>query len=871
MAPVHVGPDSQLGRYVVDARIGSGGMGEVWRARDPRIGRTVAIKVLPAELRADAERLQRFEQEARAVGALSHPNLLVLFDVGQHDGSPYLVTELLDGESLRSRLRGGPLSARTALRIAADVARGLAAAHGTGIVHRDVKPDNLFITADGRVKILDFGVAKLRRDLDQDDTATITSSPETQAGAVIGTPGYMAPEQLTSREIDARTDLFALGVVLHEMLTGERPFAADHAAEEQAQILRGAPAPVIGVSAAIESVVLRCLEKRPEARFQSASDLAFALDALVATDTPSDRRSGANEALPPTATAAPARRRGPIAALVAATVAGATAATIVSGLVRARDPDPPSWPSLPGGGAVWRRITYRAGASWPGRFSPDGRSVLFSETRDHFLQAHIIRTELAAPTRQDLGLVGKLAGVSADGELALITEGADHRPTLVRGFPGAGGPRVVTPAVDAGWGPSNELIVVRRDDAGWTIEYPLGTPVVHHADGVYAYPRVSPDDKLIAFAEKPSPSETRGHVVIVDRTGAPVARSPEHDGVVGIVWAPGGREIWFSTWTSNAADNGLFALDLAGHERLLFHNAGVFTLEDLARDGRLLMRRIEDRTRLFVMDRGQPARDATWFDNTDVQGISAARDLIAFAESGGTGQTREGYATYVARGSDPPALATHAYVSALVPDGSALIRITGDADPLSRVSLGAGTSKMLPRGAVKRVDIADPLQVSLDGRWLVFRGAVADGPMRLWLQDLDGGEPRPIGPPTVRAGHHPISPDGAWVAIAAAAGGVQLISTTGAADRTLAGALRDTPIAFSADRASLFVLNLAAPGHPIDRVDLASGAHTPWMQLPVPSDAWPDYIRIAIDPSGETVAFSTLTQQADLFVVEPPR
>src|SRR5262249_42651130 len=160
--------------------------GEVWRARDPRIGRTVAIKVMSSDLHTDADRLRRFEQEARAVGALSHPNLLVLFDVGQHEGSPYLVTELLEGQSLRARLAGGALPARTALRIAADVARGLAAAHGAGIVHRDVKPDNLFTTADGRVKILDFGVAKLRREMaDQGGAPTITSSPETHAGAII--------------------------------------------------------------------------------------------------------------------------------------------------------------------------------------------------------------------------------------------------------------------------------------------------------------------------------------------------------------------------------------------------------------------------------------------------------------------------------------------------------------------------------------------------------------------------------------------------------------------------------------------------------------------------------------------------------------
>ena len=275
-------PGKRLGPYEIVAPLGAGGMGEVYRARDTRLGRDVAVKVLPAEFAQDAERLRRFEQEARALAALNHPNILFVLDVGEQEGNPFVVTELLEGESLRERLNGGPLPPAKAVEFGVQIAQGLAAAHEKGIVHRDLKPENLFVTKEGRVKILDFGLARLRQheasELEGLSEAATADSP-TREGKVLGTPGYMAPEQVRGRPVDARTDLFAFGVVLYEMLAGKRAFAGDTAADTQSAILSKDPDPLPPVTPqSLDRVVKRCLEKRPEDRYHTAHELILALE-----------------------------------------------------------------------------------------------------------------------------------------------------------------------------------------------------------------------------------------------------------------------------------------------------------------------------------------------------------------------------------------------------------------------------------------------------------------------------------------------------------------------------------------------------------------------------------------------------------------
>jgi len=275
---------TKLGPYEIVSPLGAGGMGEVYRCRDPRLKREVAIKVLPQAFSLDADRLRRFEQEALATAALNHPNILAVFDIGTIEGSPYVVSELLEGETLRERLRSGSIAVRKALDYALQIAHGLAAAHEKGIIHRDLKPENLFVTKDGRVKILDFGLAKLTQDEPGTHTSLPTATHGTEAGVVMGTAGYMSPEQVRGIALDPRSDIFSFGAILYEMLSGKRAFHGDTAADTMSAILKEDPPDLNetnrNVSPALERVVQHCLEKNPEQRFHSARDVAFDLETL---------------------------------------------------------------------------------------------------------------------------------------------------------------------------------------------------------------------------------------------------------------------------------------------------------------------------------------------------------------------------------------------------------------------------------------------------------------------------------------------------------------------------------------------------------------------------------------------------------------
>ncbi len=292
---------SKLGPYEIQSPLGAGGMGEVYRARDTRLGRDVALKILPESFAREPDRLHRFEQEARAVAALNHPNILAIFDTGQENGSPFLVSELLEGETLREILDGGALPQRKAIDYGVQIAQGLAAAHEKGIVHRDLKPENIFVSRDGRIKILDFGLAKLAQSGPVSDSVTLTHS-QTAAGVVLGTASYMAPEQVRGDGVDARTDIFAFGAVLYEMLSGTRAFRRDTTAETMTAVLKEDPAELADpghvVSPALDRIVRRCLEKNPEQRFHSAKDLSFALSALSGSDTAAARIAAAPSRIP---------------------------------------------------------------------------------------------------------------------------------------------------------------------------------------------------------------------------------------------------------------------------------------------------------------------------------------------------------------------------------------------------------------------------------------------------------------------------------------------------------------------------------------------------------------------------------------------
>ena len=428
---------SKLGPYEIQSPLGAGGMGEVYRARDTRLNRDVAIKILPASYSADPERLQRFAQESRAAAALNHPNILSIYDIGETNGAPYVVSELLEGETLRDRLRNGPLSSRKAIDYAQQIARGLAAAHEKGIVHRDLKPENLFITNDGRAKILDFGLAKFTRP--DADAANIsgdapTMQVATEVGTVMGTAGYMSPEQVRGKVADSRSDIFSFGAILYEMLSGKRAFHGDSAADTMSAILKEEPPDLAEtnrtITPALERIVRHCLEKNPAERFQSARDAAFNLEAL--TDVSSSSRSGVK--------ALPEEKSTPrwVLPLVGAMLLIASWAGIYLLARRGR----------PTAAPVFHEITFRNGTILAARFAPDGQTIIYGGSWDG--RPHeLFSTRFDSTDSRPIGLTDtQILSISSSGEMAVALHPVNSGPfaqagTLARVPIGGGAPREV--------------------------------------------------------------------------------------------------------------------------------------------------------------------------------------------------------------------------------------------------------------------------------------------------------------------------------------------------------------------------------------------------------------------------------------------
>ncbi len=595
---------AKLGPYEVTGALGAGGMGEVYRARDERLKRDVAIKVLPSSYSQDADRLRRFEQEAQSAGGLNHPNITAVHDLGSHDGSPYIVTELLEGETLRARMSGGALSVRKATDYAIQTAKGLAAAHEKGIVHRDLKPENLFVTNDGRVKILDFGLAKLTQaDGAAGPQTNLPTAAGTEPGVVLGTLGYMAPEQVKGKAADARSDIFAFGAILYEMLSGSRAFHRDTAAETMSAILREDPPDLSAtnknVQPGLERVVRHCLEKNPEERFHSAHDLAFDLEAL----------SGS------TGSAAVAKDvRGPSARPTWLLLAGTALATaLVCGVAaffairKAGERPPPSF----------RQLTYRRGQIFSARFAPDGQTVMYSGAWDgKTMEIFVGRPE--SPESRAFGLAdAEVLSISKSGEMAVslnrINPGGFRRTGTLAQLSVAGGaaPREILKEVEcADWGPDGKtLAIARAVPGGMRIEYPIGK-VVYETSGWVGHLRVSPDGNSVAFIDHPTPNDDGGSVAAVDRAGKKRSLSMPFATAQGLAWSPDGSEVWFTA--AEIGGNRSLYVTRSGDVRLRVRVPGNLTLQDISREGRMLVNR--DTQRNEILSRGAGRHEGTRAD-----------------------------------------------------------------------------------------------------------------------------------------------------------------------------------------------------------------------------------------------------------------
>jgi hypothetical protein len=617
---VRLVPGSKLGPYEVLSVVGAGGMAEVYRARDGRLGREVALKVVNESLASSPDLVRRFEQEARIAGSLNHPNIVAVYDVGVQDGAPYFVTELLEGESLRQRMSRGRIPLATALDWGIQLAHGLAAAHRRGVVHRDVKPENVFITPGGQLKLLDFGIAKLAEEVRGGPRgmmeATVTPGGDsTRPGSVLGSPGYMSPEQVRGDAVDSRTDIFSLGAVLHELLSGERAFPGTSLVESGHAILNEDPRSLpASIPSSVGQVVLRCLQKEPEHRFQQATDLAFALEIVRNPTAP----------VPSLTT----RRRSFFTPALLGVLGLAAVVAALFWRWRPLSADAPRVEVQP--------VIHRLGAVRAARFSPDGR-VIFTASFEGKPEEVFGKTS-ASVEPQSLGLTDALlAGVSSSGDLALLVDPRFTRPFSMHGtlarVGGVGGtPRELVEHVEfADWSPTGELAVVRDVSAVNTLEYPVGK-VLFQTTGWISNPRFSPTGDRIAFLHHPLFNDDMGEPMFVDLQGHSNVLAARWPRVLGLAWSPDGSEVLFTA--GRIVRNVLVAVSGEGSTRELYTSPGDLRLEDVAPDGTVLATEQLERSEVGYSSAGQKEQATlTWGNWANAVARVTDDGTVLFSES----------------------------------------------------------------------------------------------------------------------------------------------------------------------------------------------------------------------------------------------
>jgi len=849
-------PGSKLGPYEILAGLGAGGMGEVYRAHDPRLGREVAIKILPAGSAGDSECMRRFEQEARATAALNHPNILAVFDIGSQDNSPYIVSELLEGETLRARLIGGPLPVRKAVDYALQIVRGLATTHDHGILHRDLKPENIFITRDGHVKILDFGLAKLTMPEQGASglSAEATLDSVTSRGVLLGTLGYMSPEQCRGAVVDARSDLFSFGAVLYEMLSGRRAFRGDTMADTISSILKEDPP---GLSATgrdvpqmLERIVHHCLEKDPAARFQSARDIAFALESL----------STAASTAPMLATTAPKSKKSwLVPSLSAVIVALVVAVALLLVHENAPSPEPPSY----------HQLTFGREFISSARFAPDQRTIIYSSARIG-MQTELFSLAPDSHAPVSLGLKdADLQSISPAGEMLLIQKprelGRNVKVGLLARAPlsGAAPHPLMSDVVGADWGPNDQIAVAHYVDGHFRIEYPMGHVLYEPATGWLTNVRVSPRGGWVAFAEHPTLGDSAGNVVMVDSSGRKRTLSSRQSSIEEVNWAPSGKEVWFTS-AEESTKFQLWAADLSGHTRVVDRIPATPTLYDIARDGRVLLGENIFRILAYVRGIGQNReQDVTIQNWSDASAISPdGRQVLLNEEGANSGPDYDVYVR-ASNGAAPERLGNGVGYD-FSPDmkwvlSSLILHIPRQ---LFLIPLGPGETKQITHDSIDR----SYARFLPDGKNVVFSGTEPGHKSRIYVQAIDSGTARPISPEGV-SGFVPTA-DGKFVF--GFSDSVALYPVDGqGAPRLVPGIHPDEAIfSVSRDGRSALVGVLGSYSADVMRVDLATGRRELFKKIGPSDPAGVDLLDAAFTPDGKFYAYSYFNALSQLYLVE---
>ena len=732
-----------VGHYRVLEKIGAGGMGEVFRARDERLGREVALKLIRPASSDNPDHLQRFEQEARAAAALNHPNILAIYDVGFEGTTPYIVSELLVGKTLRQRLSEGPLPTREAAGYAIQIAQALTAAHERHIVHRDLKPENLFLTADSRIKILDFGVAKLQPPIEEGRSIE-SMTTVTKHGALIGTVAYMSPEQLRGKAVDHRSDIFSFGAILYEMLTGVRAFHGETEVDTMTAVLREEPSSAALDEAAIpagyEDVIRHCLEKEPENRFQSAKDLAFALQTI----------SGSSPVRVQPSPAKPSRMtRLPWA--LAALFALATLLLAVTLLLQ-RPHQPPTY----------QRITFEPGTVYAARFAADGQSIIYGAAWNG-KPVQLFSTVGNSLLAQPLNLKdANLLAISPTNELAVVLNGThDGQLEAIDGVlaraPLAGGsPReVLTEVRWADWNTHGQLAVVHYVEGHSRLEFPIGN-VLYQSSGWISHIRFSPGGDQIAFMDHPTLWDTRGIVSVVDLAGHLRTLSHEWESEAGLAWRPDGKEIWFTA--ANKGNNlDLMAVTLSGKIRTLLDLPVGITIDDIASDGRVLASSYSRRLAVGYTTLGSKEDvDLSWHDWESARDISPDGKFVLFEDASAAAGSMYSVVIRNVDGSLPVRLGEGSS-GALSPDGKwAISFASSQFKQLTLLPTGTGQPRVINVTGLDHIQNGWARFLP-DGLKLVVNGNQPNEAARCYEIQVSTGKATAVTPQGVLCG--PASPD----------------------------------------------------------------------------------------------------------------
>jgi Tol biopolymer transport system component len=845
-------------------------MGEVYRARDTRLDRDVAIKVLPAVLAHDAERVARFEREAKLLASLNHPNIAHVYGFEGAmlpDGSAvhFLSMELVEGEDLADRLKRGAIFVDEAIAIAKQIAEGLDEAHSHGIIHRDLKPANVKITPDGKVKVLDFGLAKAWTG----DGAGVTSSADvshsptmtrqgTEAGMILGSAAYMSPEQARGKVVDKRADIWAFGVVLFEMLTGKRLFEGETVSDVLAAVLKATPdldALPPGAPLRVRRLLNRCLRKDSKERLHDIADARIEL-------------ADEEEAQPATSRGGPSRRPGGLVPWAAAglSVAIAIGLGVLLWQQRMAKPSPPRF----------EKLTFAPQLVTNARFAPDGRTVVFSAAREGNTSELFVRHPENPQPRALGGANVQLLSVSSKGELAVLTRTRyrgfrSYIGTLARMPIAEASPReILNDVTAADWAPDGTgLAIIRQVQGKSRLEYPIGT-VLSETTGYLSDVRISPKGDRVAFMSHAFEWDDRGPVLVVDRAGAVVTKTPEYWGEQGLTWSADGETVFFG-----AADSGsgltIRALAMDGTVRNALTDPTGLVVFDTTPDRRLLVSTHVARLAVVALFPGAPAeREVPWLDTSVSPVLSRDGRSLLFTDV--SQMAGPNYSVYF-QGADgaPPIRLGEGTGASFSPDGSSvLVVVMADPPRLMIYPTGAGEPRDISAGGFVSYDTFSARFLS-DGRGVAFCGTETGKASRCYLRNLAGGAARAVTPEGTDRGR--LSPDGRTFVARGADGRYQLYPLDGSAPLPVPGLDdRDFIIAWRPDGRSLLVCRPMEMPTRVERVDLSTGRRTPFRDLvPVDRAGAVRFDGVSFSADEKAYAYSVSRLVGALYAVEGVR